>query len=163
MDFVALVQEGKSYVVLLPIFTGLLLTERLVHEVTSDRKWDDRDGMANIAITVAYLVLDVLIGWLVPVAVLAVIYERAALFELGMGPAGWLAAFLLYDFTWYVDHRIGHRVSLFWSVHQVHHSSNEFNMTVASRGFVFDNTLITRPLFYLLADLRRLARCTTWW
>lgn len=85
MDSLALVQEGKSYVVLLPIFTGLLLGERLVHEMTSDRRWDDRDGMANIAIAVAYLVLDVLIGWLVPVALLAVIYDQAALFELGLG------------------------------------------------------------------------------
>lgn len=152
-DLVTLVEEGKSYVVLLPVFASLLIGERLVHEATSDRPWDDRDGMANIAITVAYLILDVLIGWLVPMAILGWLHAKLSLFTLGMGAVGWLAAFVLYDLTWYVDHRIGHRVSLFWSLHQVHHSSNEFNMTVASRGFVFDNTLLTRPLFYVLPIL----------
>jgi sterol desaturase/sphingolipid hydroxylase (fatty acid hydroxylase superfamily) len=35
-------------------------------------------------------------------------------------------------------------------MHQVHHSSEEYNVTVASRGLVVDTTLLSRPLFYAL-------------
>ncbi len=111
---------------------------------------DDRDGLANIAITITYLVLDVLVGAVLPVALLTVLYEHARLFTLGFGVLGWALAFVLYDLAWYADHRLAHRSALFWAMHHVHHSSVEYNMTVASRGFVFDNTLLTRPLFYLL-------------
>jgi len=148
---IELIRNGESYVVLLPIYAGLLIGERMLHELTSDRRWNDRDGAANIAITVAYLVGDVAIGWLLPVAALGWLYDHGRVLTLGFGATGWLAAFLLYDLTWYVDHRLAHRVSALWAFHSVHHSSNEFNTTTASRGFVFDNTLLTRPSFYLLA------------
>ena len=146
---VSLIEEGRTYLILLPVYVVLLVGERIVHELSSERAWDERDGAANIAITVAMLGMDLLIGALLPVAVMALLYEHARLVTLE-GGLGWLLAFLLHDLTWYVDHRIGHRVGLFWALHQVHHSSREFNMTVASRGFILDNSSLTRPLFYLL-------------
>lgn len=148
---VKLAAEGQTYLILLPAYTVLLLGERIAHELTSDREWDDRDGAANLAITVAYLGLDVLIGWLLPLALMTLLYEHARVVTLG-GWLGWLIAFLLHDLIWYVDHRLAHRVGLLWAMHHVHHSSREFNMTVASRGFLLDNS-ISRPLFYLLPIL----------
>lgn len=148
---VRLVEEGETYLVLVPVYVLLLVGERAAHSLRTDRPWDDRDGATNIAITLAVLTLDVLVGAVLPVAVLALLHEHVSLFTLGFGPLGWAAAFLLFDLTWYVDHRIAHRVGLFWAMHHVHHSSNEFNTTVASRGFVFDNTLVPRPLFFALA------------
>ncbi len=94
--------------------------------------------------------LDVLTGALLPLAVLAFLFEHLSLFSLGQGGAGWLAAFLLYDLAWYADHRLSHRTGFFWAMHHVHHSSPEYNMTVASRGFLVDNTLLSRPTFFLL-------------
>ena len=58
------------------------------------------------------------------------------------------ATFVLYD-LWYIDHRLGHRVGFFWAMHQVHHSSEQYNMTVASRGLVIDIFAIA-TLFYVL-------------
>lgn len=148
--FTRLVNNGESYLFLLPIYVTLLVGERVAHALTQKRAWDDRDAAANIVITGVYLVLDVLVGALVPVGVMAFIYEHARLFTLGPGVWGWVLAFLLYDLTWYVDHRIAHRTGLFWALHHVHHSSAQYNMTVASRGFVLDNTKLTRPLFFAL-------------
>lgn len=79
--------------------------------------------LPTLIITISYLALEVLVGWLVPLALWAYLYDHGRLYTLGLGPGSWLAAFLLYDLCWYVDHRIGHRVSLFWAFHQVHHSS----------------------------------------
>lgn len=44
-----------------------------------------------------------------------------------------LITFLIVDFTYYWTHRINHKNGLFWSMHSVHHSSNEFNFSTALR------------------------------
>ena len=45
----------------------------------------------------------------------------------------WVLAVLLADFTYYFDHRLSHRIRLFWAGHSVHHSSQHFNLTTAMR------------------------------
>lgn len=49
----------------------------------------------------------------------------------------WVLAALLVDLGYYWFHRASHEVALLWSVHQVHHSSEEFNLTTAFRQPVF--------------------------
>lgn len=48
-------------------------------------------------------------------------------------PLVWGTVFLLDDFAYYWMHRASHVVSLLWAGHVVHHSSEEFNLTVALR------------------------------
>lgn len=151
-QFTQLVNQGKTYVFLLPIYTGMLLTERIAYELTTRRKWNDSDGAANLFITVVQLGKDLFLGKLLPLGLVILLYENCRLFTLSHTWAGWLVAFLLYDLAWYWDHRIAHRTGLFWAFHHVHHSSQEYNFTVASRGFWLDN-MVTRPLFYLLPIL----------
>ena len=47
--------------------------------------------------------------------------------------AAWLLVFTLDDFAYYWMHRYSHVVNLLWAGHVVHHSSEEFNLTVALR------------------------------
>jgi len=47
--------------------------------------------------------------------------------------AQWLLGLLLVDLCWYFSHRASHRVRLLWTIHSVHHQSEEFNLTVALR------------------------------
>jgi sterol desaturase/sphingolipid hydroxylase (fatty acid hydroxylase superfamily) len=148
--FTKLVAEGETYVFLLPIYATLLIGERIAHAVMSKRRWDNHDAATNIFITALQMSLNVVVGHLVPLGLLVLIFDAGHLLQLEQSPLGWVAAFLLYDLTWYIDHRIGHRVGLFWAMHHVHHSSTEFNMTVASRGFIVDTTLLSRPAFYLM-------------
>jgi len=49
------------------------------------------------------------------------------------GAATWMAVFALDDFVYYWMHRYSHVVNLLWAGHVVHHSSEEFNLTVALR------------------------------
>ncbi len=48
-------------------------------------------------------------------------------------PMAWVGAFLLDDLAYYWMHRYSHEVNLLWAGHVVHHSSEEFNLTVALR------------------------------
>jgi sterol desaturase/sphingolipid hydroxylase (fatty acid hydroxylase superfamily) len=45
----------------------------------------------------------------------------------------WVFALIAYDFIYYWVHRFGHEVNLMWSAHQVHHSSEYFNLSTALR------------------------------
>ncbi|MGQ0704224.1 MAG: sterol desaturase family protein [Gemmatimonadales bacterium] len=49
------------------------------------------------------------------------------------GPLTWVVVFLLDDLAYYWMHRFSHTVNLLWAGHVVHHSSEEFNLTVALR------------------------------
>lgn len=56
----------------------------------------------------------------------------------------WLFVFILADLVFYTYHRVSHEVNFFWASHIVHHSSEEFNLSVALRQTMFRN------LFYFL-------------
>ncbi len=47
--------------------------------------------------------------------------------------ASWTGVFLLDDFAYYWMHRYSHEVNILWAGHVVHHSSEEYNLTVALR------------------------------
>ena len=46
---------------------------------------------------------------------------------------GWTVAFVLVDFAYYWSHRLSHEVHILWAGHVVHHSSEEYNLSVALR------------------------------
>lgn len=58
----------------------------------------------------------------------------------------WILALIIYDFFYYWFHRMSHEWNLFWASHVVHHSSEEYNLTVALRQPAFG---IFSWIFYL--------------
>lgn len=79
------------------------------------------------------------------------LYGIAAGFQLWTIPVTpWttLAALILVDFIYYWDHRLAHRVRLYWAVaHSVHHSSSQFDQTTALRVSFMDGFI--SPWFYV--------------
>ncbi len=66
----------------------------------------------------------------------AAVFDSIALFpdaSLWKHPVGWLLALVIYDFCYYWLHRGGHRISLLWAAHSVHHQSQYYNLTTALR------------------------------
>lgn len=66
----------------------------------------------------------------------AAVFDLIALFpdaSLWKQPLGWLLALVIYDFCYYWLHRGGHRISLLWAAHSVHHQSQYYNLTTALR------------------------------
>ena len=152
--FVALIASGNSYLFLLPIYSALLSGERVAQLVLRpDDHWNRAESVTNVFITVVFLVLNMLTGHVLPLALMAVLQDTVGLTTLTFGVTGWFIAFVLYDLAWYVDHRVAHRVGFFWAMHHVHHSCPEYDMTVASRGFLLDTSLLSRPTFYVLPIL----------
>src|SRR3990167_2798430 len=71
------------------------------------------------------------------------------LFQQGVLPDAWaahhlplwaqvLVAWLVFDFMFYVTHRIGHEVDFFWRLHSVHHCAHRLSVLNASRAHPLD-------------------------
>jgi len=92
---------------------------------------------------------------LIPFALYVVIKEKFGLFELGDTWLVWVVAFVLYDFFYYWNHRLGHEVNLLWASHVVHHSSEEYNLTTALRQ---TGTGFLSVFFYLPMATRHIGK-----
>lgn len=67
-------------------------------------------------------------------AIYVAVYKQ---FAIGSWPTDnwlvWAAALIAYDFGYYWAHRLGHEVGIMWAAHNVHHSSEHFNLSTALR------------------------------
>ncbi|WP_395310961.1 sterol desaturase family protein [Mycobacterium sp. AMU20-3851] len=65
-----------------------------------------------------------------------IVLLAAALAPMALSPTDWwvwVLAIVGADLAYYAQHRMQHRVRLFWAAHSVHHSSQHFNMSTAVR------------------------------
>ena len=65
-------------------------------------------------------------------------------------PIHWALVFMLNDITYYWQHRVFHRVSLFWAAHSVHHQTNEYTFASAFRQS-WTTRFMSTPFFIPLA------------
>jgi len=63
-------------------------------------------------------------------------------------PKSWIFGFILSDFIYYIWHRTSHSCHLLWSLHQVHHQSEELNFFAAFRVGALES--IPLAMFYLI-------------
>ena len=66
------------------------------------------------------------------------VYDNFRIFDLEKNDfletwTGYFIVFLLVDFVFYWMHRWSHEMNLLWAFHQVHHSSQHYNLTTAMR------------------------------
>ena len=66
------------------------------------------------------------------------LWERRLVRSLGPGPAALAAAVIGWDFLYYWNHRFMHTSRYMWAVHEVHHSSERYNLSTALRQPVAD-------------------------
>ncbi|MBK7535889.1 MAG: sterol desaturase family protein [Myxococcales bacterium] len=94
------------------------------------RSWEDL--LVNVGAGLGQLATDVLLGllYVVPYAALAAHAPRS-LSETAV--TTWLLAFLGVDLGFYWQHRLSHRVGLFWAAHAVHHQGEDYNLGLALR------------------------------
>lgn len=79
-------------------------------------------------------------------------------------PVAWCAAFVLYDFIYYLKHRLMHEVNMFWAGHVVHHQSEEYNLSTALRqpSTTVLLWLLSIPLLLIGISWQMIASCAAW-
>lgn len=131
----------KPTVVAIPIFALLIAAERFIaYRRQSDEYADRRDTWNNIFMGIVSVAWGALFG-----IVTAFIYLFAYDLAPYKFPADawwtWVALFFIDDLAYYVFHRFSHESRLFWNFHVVHHSSEQFNLSVAVRQSWFSGTV----------------------
>ncbi|KAJ8035558.1 Alkylglycerol monooxygenase [Holothuria leucospilota] len=62
-------------------------------------------------------------------------------------PVAWFICFFGVDLGYYWFHRMAHEVNFMWAAHQVHHSSEDYNLTTALRQSIVQR--LTSWVFYI--------------
>lgn len=119
-------------------YYAMVLGERLWYALRRPGQYDNIDGLANWAVNMFNNAFAMMLGVAVPFSLYGYAFEHWRIFDFSQTLWGLALAFLLHEQYYYWTHRLGHRVGIFWAMHAAHHSSNEFNFTVAARGFFLD-------------------------
>jgi len=135
-----------------PAFVLLLALEWfLVSRRKIDGRYEAKDAITSMIMGFGQLFSDVLMG-AISLGIMMWFWQFR-IFNWGFGIGAILACLLLQDFVYWYKHMAAHKIRWFWSAHNVHHSSEEYNLSTALRqpwnnhftGFV----LLSMPLVLL--------------
>jgi len=135
-----------------PAFVLLLALEWfLVSRRKIDGRYEAKDAITSMIMGFGQLFSDVLMG-AISLGIMMWFWQFR-IFNWGFGIGAILACLLLQDFVYWYKHMAAHKIRWFWSAHNVHHSSEEYNLSTALRqpwnnhftGFV----LLSTPLVLL--------------
>ena len=133
-------------VIAIPIFALLIAAEAYFVIRENRANYDRKDTWSNISIGFLSVVWGALFGLATSYFYLTA-YEYAP-YKMPMGSVwAWLVLLLVDDFAYYWFHRVSHEVRFFWNFHVVHHSSNQYNLSVAVRQSWFSG--IAHWVFYV--------------
>lgn len=140
----------KPTEIAIPLFALMIAVETYL-AVRHEDHYDLKDVWTNIALGFGSAGFGLLFG-LFQAFLYNGVYENIAPFRMPMD-VWWSWTILLFadDFLYYWFHRISHEVRFFWNFHVVHHSSNQYNLSVAVRQSWFSG--IAHWIFYLPAAL----------
>ena len=110
----------------IPVFFVLIMIELAWTTYKKQDVYRLNDAVNSLAMGIMSRITQILYA-AVPFSFYVYFYEDFALFEWQSNVWTWLAAFVLYDFSYYWVHRIGHTMNISWASHVIHHSSEEYN------------------------------------
>jgi alkylglycerol monooxygenase len=125
----------------IPFFFGLIALELLVDRWRGLSTYRLADAINSLSAGVLSQISGLLTKGL-GLLTYAFAWQHLALFDLSPEPLWvWALAFVLYDFCYYWNHRLGHERNVLWAAHSVHHQSEDYNLSTALRqtstGFLF--------------------------
>ncbi|MBK9152971.1 MAG: sterol desaturase family protein [Chloracidobacterium sp.] len=127
-------------VIAIPFFAAAIALEAWWSNRTGVAVLDKKDIWNNIFIGFASVGFGLLFGIFI-----SAIYSGAYWLAPFKFPAdawwSWVILFFVDDLAYYIFHRVSHETRLFWNFHVVHHSSEEYNLSVAVRQSWFSGLL----------------------
>lgn len=115
-----------------PLFFLLIAVELGLEKLKGTEYYRVNDSINSLTAGVLSRMTGI-VKQIIPLTIYVLAFEHLALFQLEHSWWMWLIAFVLYDFCYYWNHRLGHEMNILWAAHVVHHSSEEYNLTTALR------------------------------
>jgi len=132
-----------------PWMVALIVVEAIVNHFHRKKEQNLADSLTSISFGML-MTLAGLTSKFMMIDVYDSVHKNYQLVHLGWdSPATWLATAIFLDLGYYLFHRASHEVAFLWSVHQVHHSSQHFNLTTAFRQPLLEGLAWLTHWFYL--------------
>jgi sterol desaturase/sphingolipid hydroxylase (fatty acid hydroxylase superfamily) len=122
----------------IPIFLVLIIVEISYGVWKNDLKHSYMDTISSLSSGFTNLMVDIL-GLGIIIFSYPFFYERLKVIELEESVLLYFIAFVCVDFASYCHHRLKHSINIFWNMHVIHHSSEEFNLACALRQSITNN------------------------
>ena len=116
----------------IPFFILLLIIEISYGFFVRNQTYKVMDTVASISSGLTNIIKDSL-GLAFVIISYPFLYDTLAIIEIKATWLVWLLAFIFIDFAGYWNHRLSHKINIFWNQHVIHHSSEEFNLACALR------------------------------
>ena len=127
-------------VIAIPVFALLIALEAWFSKRSEPDHYDSKDAWTNILIGFVSVAFGAIFGLFIGV-IYAFAYQLAPFKFPADAWWTWALLFFVDDLAYYWFHRISHESRLFWNFHVVHHSSEQYNLSVAVRQSWFSGIL----------------------
>jgi alkylglycerol monooxygenase len=124
----------------IPGFFILIVFELLWNHFKGTDYYRLNDAINSLSLGILSRITGALYA-LLPLSLYAYTYESFALFTWQDNITTWIIAFVIYDLSYYWNHRFGHTMNIGWASHVIHHSSEEYNLTTALRQTSIPNPI----------------------
>lgn len=121
------------YSLLSLIAVGLILFEIVIAIVMKKKIYNFGEAVINLGTGMINQCMNLVVMAMVLFSY-GKLYDNYALFKLENNWAYYAVLLLAIDFLFYWYHRWGHERNFLWAAHSPHHSSEEFNFSVAARA-----------------------------
>ena len=115
-----------------PGFMVLMTVEVIYGHLTNKQTYSFMDTLSSLSSGITNVLKDSL-GLVLVILSYPYILDAIAVFDLESSVLLYVVAFICIDFASYWNHRLNHKVNIFWNRHVIHHSSEEFNLACALR------------------------------
>ena len=116
----------------IPSFLVLVVIEIVYGHLTNKQTYTLMDTLSSLSSGMTITLKETL-GLALVIISYPFILKNIALIELESSSALYFIAFICIDFASYWNHRLNHKINIFWNRHVIHHSSEEFNLACALR------------------------------
>lgn len=131
----------RPTIIAIPLFAIMIAAEALWSHLRSSREYSDsKDTWTNIFLGFMSVAFGILFG-IFTAYIYIFCYELAPYKFPADAWWSWVVLFFVDDLAYYVFHRVSHKSRLFWNFHVVHHSSEQYNLSVAVRQSWFSGIL----------------------
>jgi len=137
---------GKILLIATPAFLLLVFLEKWYGWYKGRDTVRNMDMISSLSSGVSNATKDVL-GLTITILAYGWLVDRLAVYHIKLTWLTYVVAFFVIDFAGYWMHRWSHHINIFWNLHIIHHSSEEFNLACALRQSI---STIVNPFTFLL-------------
>ncbi|KAK5964606.1 Alkylglycerol monooxygenase [Trichostrongylus colubriformis] len=115
------------------VTSWLFFLVALEYIMLDEKKREFKDTITSINAGILYNLLQIG-GRVLSVSFYPMVYDRLHVIDLPENSLStWMLCIFAQDFAYYIGHRAIHEAGVFWAFHQMHHSSEYFNLATALR------------------------------